>query len=80
MFNKDKKLNIQQLSPNSEMEEFINKQLSESKICDELMQDQVSQLHPMIFDHRKAFASDKGPLGVVIVHEVDIKLNHTHLY
>ena len=75
LFKNDKKLNILKLSQHPEKEEFINNQLSESKICDELNQDQVAQLHQMLFDNRQAFASEKDPLGAVIGHEVDITLN-----
>ena len=75
LFKNDRKLNIHQLSNNSEMEQFIQAQLSESKICEELTQDQISQLQQVLFDHRKAFASDRDPLGAVIGHEVDITLN-----
>ncbi|MBW0574252.1 hypothetical protein O181_113967 [Austropuccinia psidii MF-1] len=34
-----------------------------------------NELSSLLYDHRGAFASDKGPLGEIIGHEVDIILN-----
>ncbi|KNZ43674.1 uncharacterized protein VP01_99g13 [Puccinia sorghi] len=63
------------ITPNSEIGQFIDPQILESKICEEWQDHQLTQHNQMLFQNRKAFSSDKEPLGAVIGHEVDITLN-----
>ncbi|MBW0515971.1 hypothetical protein O181_055686 [Austropuccinia psidii MF-1] len=64
------------LSPvNLELEKFKSEQLNEAEISLHLTDKQESELSSLLYNHKKAFESDKEPLGVIIGHEVDSILN-----
>ncbi|MBW0546281.1 hypothetical protein O181_085996 [Austropuccinia psidii MF-1] len=65
---------------NLELEKFKSEQFNESKISLHLTDKQESELSALLYDHKKAFASDREPLGEIIGHEVDIILNIERLY
>ena len=75
LFKNKEKVTIQEVTRNLDFEDFVGKQLTECKICEELSAQQVLQLKEVLFKHHNAFASDAEPLGAVIGHEVDITLN-----
>ncbi|MBW0566808.1 hypothetical protein O181_106523 [Austropuccinia psidii MF-1] len=60
---------------NLELEILKSEQLNEAKISLHLTDNQENELSALLYDHRKAFASDKEPLGAIIGHEVDIILD-----
>jgi hypothetical protein len=75
LFKNKGKMAIQEIARNPAFGEFVELQLKQSKICEELNANQVSQLKELLFKYQDAFASDTEPLGAVIGHEVDITLN-----
>ncbi|MBW0516616.1 hypothetical protein O181_056331 [Austropuccinia psidii MF-1] len=58
-----------------ELEKFKSEQLNEAKISLPLTDKQESELSPLLYDQKKAFASEKEPLGEIFGHEVEIILN-----
>ncbi|MBW0547153.1 hypothetical protein O181_086868 [Austropuccinia psidii MF-1] len=60
---------------NLNKEKFVSGQLIEGQINPELTLEMKEELIEILFQHIKAFASDKEPLGVIKGHEVDIMLN-----
>ncbi|MBW0529896.1 hypothetical protein O181_069611 [Austropuccinia psidii MF-1] len=63
-----------------ELEKFKSEQLNETEISLHLADNQENELSALLSDNRKAFASDKEPLGAIIGHEVDIILNMERPY
>ncbi|MBW0572370.1 hypothetical protein O181_112085 [Austropuccinia psidii MF-1] len=49
--------------------------LREAEISLHLTDKQENELYSLLYDHKRAFGSDKEPLGTIIGHEVDIILN-----
>ncbi|MBW0539515.1 hypothetical protein O181_079230 [Austropuccinia psidii MF-1] len=71
-----RQITVSKVSPvNLELEKFKSEQLNEAEISLNLTDKQESELSALLYDHKEAFASDKEPLGEIIVHEVDIILN-----
>ncbi|MBW0552739.1 hypothetical protein O181_092454 [Austropuccinia psidii MF-1] len=60
---------------NLELEKFKSGQLKEDEISLHLTYKQENELSSFLYHHKGAFASDKEPLGAIIVHEADIILN-----
>ncbi|MBW0523614.1 hypothetical protein O181_063329 [Austropuccinia psidii MF-1] len=58
-----------------ELERFKSEQLNAAEISLHLTDNQENELSALLYDHRRAFALDKEPLGDIIGHEVDIILN-----
>ncbi|MBW0464420.1 hypothetical protein O181_004135 [Austropuccinia psidii MF-1] len=58
-----------------ELEKFKSKQLNEAEISLHLTDKQQSEISALLYDHKKAFASDKEPLGATFGHEAEIILN-----
>ncbi|MBW0517703.1 hypothetical protein O181_057418 [Austropuccinia psidii MF-1] len=62
-------------SVNLELEKLKSEQLNEAEISLHLTDKKESELSSLLYDHKKAFASDKEPLKAIVGHEVDIILN-----
>ncbi|MBW0589924.1 hypothetical protein O181_129639 [Austropuccinia psidii MF-1] len=60
---------------NLDLERIKSEQLNEAEISLHLTDNQEDELSLLICDHRGAFASDKEPLGAIIVHKAYIILN-----
>ncbi|MBW0511864.1 hypothetical protein O181_051579 [Austropuccinia psidii MF-1] len=60
---------------NVNKEKFVSKQLIEAQISPELTSERKEGLIEILFQYRKAFASDNEPLGAIKGHEVNIMLN-----
>ncbi|MBW0590878.1 hypothetical protein O181_130593 [Austropuccinia psidii MF-1] len=60
---------------NVNKEEIVSNQLIEAKIIPELTLEMKEELIEILFQYRKAFASDDEPLGAIKGHEVDIIIN-----
>ncbi|MBW0547450.1 hypothetical protein O181_087165 [Austropuccinia psidii MF-1] len=60
---------------NLELERLRSEQLNEAEISLHLTDSQENEISALLYDHRKAFASDKEPLGAISGHEADIILN-----
>ncbi|MBW0537713.1 hypothetical protein O181_077428 [Austropuccinia psidii MF-1] len=58
-----------------EKEFFITEQLKEEYFNHELTEKKKEKLIDHLFKYKKAFATDKEPLGAIIGHKVDIILN-----
>ncbi|MBW0528034.1 hypothetical protein O181_067749 [Austropuccinia psidii MF-1] len=58
-----------------EMDFFITEQLKEAEFNHELTVKMKEKLIDPLFQYKKAFATEKEPLGAIIGHEVDIILN-----
>ncbi|MBW0546173.1 hypothetical protein O181_085888 [Austropuccinia psidii MF-1] len=58
-----------------ELERFKSEQINEAEISFHFTDIQEKELSALVYDHKEAFASDKEPLGAIIVNEVDIILN-----
>ncbi|MBW0541820.1 hypothetical protein O181_081535, partial [Austropuccinia psidii MF-1] len=58
-----------------ELERFNSEQLNEAEISLHLTDSEENELSALLFDHKEEFSSDKGPLGAIIGHQVDIILN-----
>ncbi|MBW0567619.1 hypothetical protein O181_107334 [Austropuccinia psidii MF-1] len=58
-----------------EMDFFITEQLKEAEFNHELTAKMKEKFIEHLFKYKNAFATDKEPLGAIIVHEVDIILN-----
>ncbi|MBW0551019.1 hypothetical protein O181_090734 [Austropuccinia psidii MF-1] len=61
-------------------EKFVSDQLIEAQISTELTLEMKEELIEILFQYRKAFASDNEPLGAIKGYEVDIMLNVERLY
>ncbi|MBW0589719.1 hypothetical protein O181_129434 [Austropuccinia psidii MF-1] len=71
-----RQITLRKVAPESlELEKFKSEQLNEAEIRLHLTDTQENELSALLYDHRKAFASDKKPLGGIIGHKVDIILN-----
>ncbi|MBW0514502.1 hypothetical protein O181_054217 [Austropuccinia psidii MF-1] len=57
-------------SPSKEF--FITEQLKEAEFNHELTEKIKEKLIDLLFKYKNSFATDKEPLGAIIVHEVDI--------
>ncbi|MBW0524191.1 hypothetical protein O181_063906 [Austropuccinia psidii MF-1] len=72
----ERQITVNKVSPvNLELEKFKSEQLNEAEVSLHLSDKQENKLSALLYDHTKAFASDKEPLGAIIGHEVDITLN-----
>ncbi|MBW0557582.1 hypothetical protein O181_097297 [Austropuccinia psidii MF-1] len=60
---------------NIDLRRFKYEELNEAEITLHLTDNQENELFSLLYDHRGAFESDKGPLGAIIGYEVDIILN-----
>ncbi|MBW0545044.1 hypothetical protein O181_084759 [Austropuccinia psidii MF-1] len=58
-----------------ELEKFKSEKLNEGKISLHCTDKQESELSAVSYDHKKTLASDKEPLGGIVVHGVDIIIN-----
>ncbi|MBW0554525.1 hypothetical protein O181_094240 [Austropuccinia psidii MF-1] len=58
-----------------ELEIFKSERLNEAEISLHLTDSQKNELSAVSYNQKEAFASDKGPLGAIIGHEVDIIFN-----
>ncbi|MBW0562135.1 hypothetical protein O181_101850 [Austropuccinia psidii MF-1] len=63
------------LRVNLELEKFKSELLNEVEISIHLTHKQESELSALLYNHNKAFASDKEPLGEIVGHEAYIILN-----
>ncbi|MBW0523673.1 hypothetical protein O181_063388 [Austropuccinia psidii MF-1] len=71
-----RQIKVSKVSPVSlELEKFKSEQLHEAEISLHLTDKQESELSSLLYDHKEAFASDKGPLEAIVDHEVEIILN-----
>ncbi|MBW0567650.1 hypothetical protein O181_107365 [Austropuccinia psidii MF-1] len=71
-----RQITVKEVSPvNLELEKFKSEQLREAEISLHLTHKQENELSSLLYDHKRAFASDKEPLAAIIGHEVDIILN-----
>ncbi|MBW0559429.1 hypothetical protein O181_099144 [Austropuccinia psidii MF-1] len=71
-----RQITVSKVAPvNLELEIFKSEQLNEAEISLHLNDSQENELSSLLYDHKKAFASDREPLGTIIGHEVDIILN-----
>ncbi|MBW0513042.1 hypothetical protein O181_052757 [Austropuccinia psidii MF-1] len=69
-------ITVSEVAPvNLELEIFKSEQLNEDEVSLNMTDIQENELSALLYDHRKAFESDKEPLGAIIGHEVDIILN-----
>ncbi|MBW0534496.1 hypothetical protein O181_074211 [Austropuccinia psidii MF-1] len=76
-----RQITVSKVAPVSlELEKFKSEQLNEAEISLHLTDKQENELSSLLYDHREAFASDKEPLGEIIGHEVDIRLNTERPY
>ncbi|MBW0517268.1 hypothetical protein O181_056983 [Austropuccinia psidii MF-1] len=72
----NRQIKVNKVSPvNLELERFKSEQLNEAEISLNLSDKQENELSALLYDHKEELASDKGPLGPIIGHEVDITLN-----
>ncbi|MBW0582889.1 hypothetical protein O181_122604 [Austropuccinia psidii MF-1] len=60
---------------NMELERFKSEQLNEAEISLNLTDKLQNELPSLIYDHKRAFSSDKESLGAPIGHEADIFLH-----
>ncbi|MBW0516535.1 hypothetical protein O181_056250 [Austropuccinia psidii MF-1] len=71
-----RKITVNKVLPASlELEKFKCEQLNEAEFSLDLNDKQESDLSPLLYDYKEAFASDKDPLGAIVGHEVEIILN-----
>ncbi|MBW0563344.1 hypothetical protein O181_103059 [Austropuccinia psidii MF-1] len=71
-----RQITVNKVSPVSlELEKFKSEQLREAEISLHLTDKQENQLYSLLYDHKRAFSSEKELLGAIIGHEVDIILN-----
>ncbi|MBW0550172.1 hypothetical protein O181_089887 [Austropuccinia psidii MF-1] len=71
-----RQITVNKLSPvNIELEKFNSEKLREAEVSSHLTDKQENELSSLLYDHKEALASDKEPLGAIILHEVDITLN-----
>ncbi|MBW0555473.1 hypothetical protein O181_095188 [Austropuccinia psidii MF-1] len=71
-----RQITVNKVSPVSlELEKFKSEQLNEAEISLHFSDKQEKKLSSLLYDHKKAFASDKEPLGATIGNEADITLN-----
>ncbi|MBW0574209.1 hypothetical protein O181_113924, partial [Austropuccinia psidii MF-1] len=76
-----RQITVNKISPVSlQLEKFKSEQLKEAEISLHLTDKQENELSSLLYDHRGSFASDKEPLGAIIVHEVYIILNSERPY
>ncbi|MBW0575885.1 hypothetical protein O181_115600 [Austropuccinia psidii MF-1] len=76
-----RQITVRKVSPiNLELEKFKSEQLNEAEIILHLTDKQESEVSALLYDNKKAFASDKEPLGETFVHEVDTILNFERPY
>ncbi|MBW0574794.1 hypothetical protein O181_114509 [Austropuccinia psidii MF-1] len=69
-------ITVTKVSPvNLELEKFKSEQLREAEISPHLTVKQENDLSSLLYDHKGAFASDKEPLGAIIINEADIILD-----
>ncbi|MBW0510029.1 hypothetical protein O181_049744 [Austropuccinia psidii MF-1] len=75
-FNNRKQITViknEEKSPEKDF--FIAEQLKEAEFNHESKEEIKEKLIDLLFEYKKAFATDKDPLGAIIGHEVDIILN-----
>ncbi|MBW0530169.1 hypothetical protein O181_069884 [Austropuccinia psidii MF-1] len=71
-----RQITVNKVSPVSlELEKLKSEQLNEAEISLHCTYKQESELSALLYDHKKAFSSDKEPLGAIVGHEFDIILN-----
>ncbi|MBW0492474.1 hypothetical protein O181_032189 [Austropuccinia psidii MF-1] len=71
-----RQVTVKKVSPvNLELEKFKSEQLNEAKISLHCTDKQEIELSSLSYDHKKTLASEKEPLGAIVVHGVDIILN-----
>ncbi|MBW0565656.1 hypothetical protein O181_105371 [Austropuccinia psidii MF-1] len=58
-----------------ESHSFISEQLTEAEFNQELTEKIEEKLIDLLFKYKRAFATDKEPLGAIIGHEVEIIIN-----
>ncbi|MBW0541994.1 hypothetical protein O181_081709 [Austropuccinia psidii MF-1] len=76
-----RQISVNKVSPVSlELEKFKSEQLNEADISLHLTDKQENELSSLLYDHRRAFPSDKEPLGAIIGHGFDNILNITRPY
>ncbi|MBW0578541.1 hypothetical protein O181_118256 [Austropuccinia psidii MF-1] len=76
-----RQITVDKVSPvNLELEKFKSEQLKEAEISLHLTSKQENELSSLLYDHKRALASDKEPLGAIIAHEADIILNIDRTY
>ncbi|MBW0582097.1 hypothetical protein O181_121812 [Austropuccinia psidii MF-1] len=72
----ERQITVSKVTPvRLELEKFKTEQLNEAEISLHLTDSHKNELAALLYDHKEAFASDKEPLGAIIVHEVDIISN-----
>ncbi|MBW0550868.1 hypothetical protein O181_090583 [Austropuccinia psidii MF-1] len=71
-----RQITVKKVSPVSlELKKFKSEQSNEAEIILHLTYKQESEISSLFYYHKKAFASDKEPLGAIVGHEVDIIFN-----
>ncbi|MBW0544250.1 hypothetical protein O181_083965 [Austropuccinia psidii MF-1] len=76
-----RQITLKKVSPVSlGLDKFKSKQMNEAEVSLHLTDIQENELSIILYDHKKAFAKEKDPLGVIIGHEVDIIFNIERLY
>ncbi|MBW0476836.1 hypothetical protein O181_016551 [Austropuccinia psidii MF-1] len=75
------KIKVIKVSPiNLELEKFKSEQLNEAEVSLYLTDKKKNVLFTLLCDHKRAFVSDKEPLGTIIGHEFEIILNIKRSY
>ncbi|MBW0543629.1 hypothetical protein O181_083344 [Austropuccinia psidii MF-1] len=71
-----RQIKVSKVAPVSlELKRFQSEQSTKAEIILNLTDKHENELSALLYDHKKAFASDKEPLGEIIGHEDDIILN-----
>ncbi|MBW0567697.1 hypothetical protein O181_107412 [Austropuccinia psidii MF-1] len=76
-----RKITVNDVSPvKLELEKFKSEQANEAEVNIHITYVQKNELSALLSDHKESFEKDKGPLGEVVGHEVNIILNIKRLY
>ncbi|MBW0466391.1 hypothetical protein O181_006106 [Austropuccinia psidii MF-1] len=71
-----RQITAKKVSPvNLELGKLKSEQLNEAEISLHLTDKQESELSSLLYDHKKAFSSDKESLGAIVDHDSEIILN-----
>ncbi|MBW0463635.1 hypothetical protein O181_003350 [Austropuccinia psidii MF-1] len=71
-----RQITVRKVSPvNLELKKFKSEMLNEAEISLYLTDKQESEPSGLLYDHKKAFETDREPLGAIFGHEVEIILN-----
>ncbi|MBW0559610.1 hypothetical protein O181_099325 [Austropuccinia psidii MF-1] len=71
-----RQITVKKVAPvNLELETFKSEQLNEAELSLHLTDKQENELSAFLYNHKKAFSSDKEPLGEITGHESEIILD-----